>query len=296
MIAWNADTGKRIWRFNTAPIESSPLLVKNTLYFGAWDNKVYALNAKNGRKRWTFQADDQMNTSAAYWNNTIYMASYAGSVPTRSTPARARCAGRRSHAGLGGQNSSTPARPWLSAIYIGNSDGTMYVLQGQDRKAALGAALGSYHLFRRRRLEAARGRVGTYDGKFFALDAATGDVKWQKSMPSAVHSSPTVMDGLVYVSVCAAAARPPSGPSSTDPTARSRSTPERQDGVAQRRRQVRQPRGGRRRSDLPGRARAHVRARPAPQAPPAPAPGRRASRSPAAISAAIAAPVIGHTR
>ena len=55
VIAWNADTGRKLWKFNTAPVESSPLLVKRTLYFGSWDHKVYAVNAKTGRKRWSFE-------------------------------------------------------------------------------------------------------------------------------------------------------------------------------------------------------------------------------------------------
>ena len=66
--------------------------------------------------------------------------------------------------------------------------------------------------------------MGTYDGNFYALDAATGDVIWQKSMPSAVHSSPTVMDGLVYIAVCSTWARRRNGRSSTVPTAPSHST------------------------------------------------------------------------
>ena len=44
--------------------------------------------------------------------------------------------------------------------------------------------------------------VGTYDGKFYALDAATGDVRWQIDAHGAVHAAPTVMDGLVYYAVC----------------------------------------------------------------------------------------------
>jgi outer membrane protein assembly factor BamB len=44
--------------------------------------------------------------------------------------------------------------------------------------------------------------VGTYDGKFYALDAATGDVRWQRDAGGTVHSAPTVMDGLVYYAIC----------------------------------------------------------------------------------------------
>ena len=143
MIAWNADTGKRIWRFNTAPIESSPLLVKNTLYFGAWDNKVYALNATNGRKRWTFQADDQMNTSAAYWNNTIYMASYAGSVyaiNARTGKMRWKAQSRRARRAEFFYASPAVA---YGRVYIGNSDGTMYVYGAKTGKLRWARPLGS---------------------------------------------------------------------------------------------------------------------------------------------------------
>jgi outer membrane protein assembly factor BamB len=44
--------------------------------------------------------------------------------------------------------------------------------------------------------------VGTYDGKFYALDAATGDTDWQIDAHGAVHAAPTVFDGLVYYAVC----------------------------------------------------------------------------------------------
>ena len=62
--------------------------------------------------------------------------------------------------------------------------------------------------------------MGTYDGKFYALDAATGDTIWQIDARGAVHAAPTVMDGLVYYAVCsscgsAAARAVARGPDST---------------------------------------------------------------------------------
>jgi outer membrane protein assembly factor BamB len=44
--------------------------------------------------------------------------------------------------------------------------------------------------------------VGTYDGRFYALDAATGDVRWNIEAGGTVHSAPTVMGGLVYYAIC----------------------------------------------------------------------------------------------
>ena len=74
-------------------------------------------------------------------------------------------------------------------------------VRGEERQAALGAAARQLHLRRGGGLPA-QGVRGTYDGKFYALDAATGDTSWQIDAPAAVHAAPTVMDGLVYYAIC----------------------------------------------------------------------------------------------
>ena len=58
--------GQELWRYHTGAVESSPLLVKNTLYFGSWDHHVYALDVSGTRPRlrWRFQADAEVNTLA----------------------------------------------------------------------------------------------------------------------------------------------------------------------------------------------------------------------------------------
>ncbi|HEY1357219.1 MAG TPA: PQQ-binding-like beta-propeller repeat protein [Thermoleophilaceae bacterium] len=202
VIAWNADTGKKIWKFNTAPVESSPLLVKNTVYVGAWDNRVHAINARTGRQRWSFQGDGQMNTSPAYWKGTIYVASYGGTVYALNARTGKMRWSTQSHASLSGREFfyASPAVAY-GRVYIGNSDGTFYVYGAKTGKLRWARPLGTY-IYGGAAIYKRRVFVGTYDGNFYALDAATGDVIWQKSMPSAVHSSPTVMDGLVYISVC----------------------------------------------------------------------------------------------
>ena len=45
--------------------------------------------------------------------------------------------------------------------------------------------------------------VGTYDGKFFALDAGHGRRRaGRATMPRSIHGAPTVMAGLVYFATC----------------------------------------------------------------------------------------------
>jgi len=41
--------------------------------------------------------------------------------------------------------------------------------------------------------------IGSYDDKIYALDAATGTYKWSYTTGGAVVSSPTVVNGILYV-------------------------------------------------------------------------------------------------
>ena len=46
LVAFDADTGKELWRFRSGVTESSPLLVDGVVYFGSWDRKIYAIDAR----------------------------------------------------------------------------------------------------------------------------------------------------------------------------------------------------------------------------------------------------------
>jgi outer membrane protein assembly factor BamB len=86
-------------------------------------------------------------------------------------------------------------------VYIGNTDGTMYVFGAKSGKLLWARPLGTY-IYGAAAVYNRKVFVGTYDGKFYALDAATGDVRWQIDARGAVHGAPTVMNGLVYYAVC----------------------------------------------------------------------------------------------
>jgi outer membrane protein assembly factor BamB len=202
LIAMDADTGRQRWRFKSAPIESSPLLVKRTLYVGSWDRKVYAINARTGRKRWSFQGDDEINTSAAYWKGTIYIGSDGGTLYALNARTGKLRWSAQSNSSFGSREFwyATPTVAY-GRVYIGNTDGTMYVYGAKSGKLLWARPLGSY-IYSAAAVWKRRVYVGTYDGKFYALDAATGDTVWQREAPAAVHAAPTVMRGVVYYATC----------------------------------------------------------------------------------------------
>jgi outer membrane protein assembly factor BamB len=197
VVAWDAQTGKERWRYKTAPVESSPLLHGNRLYVGAWDHGVHALNAKTGKRIWRFQANNEVNTSAAWWRGRIIIGDDSGTLYALSAKS-----GRLLWSSGAGTEFwyATPTIAY-GRVYIGNTDGTMYVYGAKSGRLLWARPLGTYiygaaAVYRRKVF------VGTYDGQFYALDAATGDTRWQIDAQGAVHAAPTVVDGLVYYAVC----------------------------------------------------------------------------------------------
>ena len=172
--------------------------MKRTLYFGSWNRRIYAVNARTGRKRWSYGADEEVNTSAAYWRGTIYIASDAGTVYALS--ARTGRLRWKAHPGSSEFFYATPTVAY-GRVYIGQTDGTMYSFGAKTGKLRWAKPLGSY-IYGAAAAYKKRIFVGTYDGFMYALDAATGDVRWKRSAPGAVHAAPTIMRGLVYYATC----------------------------------------------------------------------------------------------
>lgn len=197
LVAMDADTGKILWRFEAGAIESSPLLVRGTLYFGSWDHRVYAVNARTKTLRWSFEADDEVNTSVAYSEGAIFFATDAGSV--YSLDARTGRVRWERHDG----SEYFYATPTVAygRVYIGNTNGALYAYGARSGDLLWVAHAGTY-VYTAAAVWNRTVYVGSYDGGFYAFDAATGNRKWRYEAPSAIHGAPTVMAGLVYFSSC----------------------------------------------------------------------------------------------
>jgi outer membrane protein assembly factor BamB len=198
LIAMNARTGREKWRFESMPIEASPLLRGKRLFIGSWDGNVYALNARTGKRIWSSAIGSKVNASPAYFNGRVYVADYTGTL--HALDART---GRRIWSASDATEFyyATPTAAY-GRIYIGSTDGTMYAYGAKTGNLLWAKPLGTY-VYSSAAVFDRKVYVGSYDGQFYALSAATGDVVWQKEMASSVHAPPVVMAGLVYVSTCA---------------------------------------------------------------------------------------------
>ena len=229
----------------------------NRLYVGSWDHGVHAINAKTGKRIWRFGADNEVNTSAAYWKRRIFIASDSGTLYSlNAKTGKLIWTGQRAREFF----YATPTIAY-GRVYIGSTDGTMYVYGAKSGKLLWARPLGSY-IYGAAAVYKRKVFVGTYDGKFYALDAATGDVRWQidahgrgARRTDRDERSRLLRDLLELRPGCAALGGPRAGRDLRRARAR------RHAGVALPGGQVRESGGGRQGAHVPHRPRGAVRVR-----------------------------------
>jgi outer membrane protein assembly factor BamB len=165
------------WKFPTGDrVISSPVFKDNVIYFGSDDGNVYAVDAATGRQIWKRATNGPVPATPAIENGTIYIGSYDGKFYAL--------------------NAQTGALKWKFAT------------EGERRFEAKGlhgllprnqTIADSYDVFLSSPV-VANGAVyfGSGDGNLYALDAATGDLRWKFKTGDVVHASPALADGVLF--------------------------------------------------------------------------------------------------
>lgn len=200
LYAFDADSGKKLWTFQTGGrIDSSPTVANGAVYVGSRDNKLYALNAANGGKLWSFPTGDIVTSSPAVYGGKVFIGSRDGYLYALD-------------ADSGTEKWSFEAQDLIHSspavadnrVYFGSRDAHVYALDAET-----GENLWSFPIpplegkeFVNSSPAVWKGTVyiSSYNYRVYALDAVTGDVKWSfKTNYRAGYSSPAVADGLVYI-------------------------------------------------------------------------------------------------
>jgi outer membrane protein assembly factor BamB len=178
-----ADAGPRQlprvkWKFQTGDrIVSSPVYRDGTIYFGSDDGNVYALAATDGRQLWKRTTGGPVSATPAVSGDMLYVGSYDGklyALDARTGAPRWKFSTqgeRRFEApGLHGMQPKTQTIADPFDVYLSSP-----VVAG-----------GSVYF-------------GSGDGNLYALDAASGQLKWKFHTGDVVHASPAYADGVVFV-------------------------------------------------------------------------------------------------
>ena len=176
IYAVDARDGSLIWKFTTGDcIESSPAVVNGKVYTGADDGYVYCLDAYNGSQIWKMFAGGDIQ------------ASFAASVILRSSPIV-----------VGGK------------VYVGSLDTNLYCFDADNGTVDWTYKTEGYITSSP---AVADGAVYVTSqeptaGVLYKIAANDGTLIWKKTIPyqmgfmggTDMHASPTVADGMVFVS------------------------------------------------------------------------------------------------
>ena len=165
------------WRFATGDrVVSSPVWNDGLLFFGSDDGNVYAVDAATGIQIWKYASGGPVPSTPAVAGGLVYVGSYDGKL----------------HA----LNART-GRPVWKFSTSGERRFEAKGLHGiQPRSQTIADP---YDVFLSSPV-VVQGIVcfGSGDGNVYALDAASGELRWKFQTGDVVHASPAYADGAFY--------------------------------------------------------------------------------------------------
>jgi len=166
------------WKFRAAAaIVSTPAVSGGTVYFGSSDTQVYALDERSGALRWKFATHGRVSASPAVAAGRVYVGSFDGSFYALDAAT-----------GTLAWKFTTEGERRFSARHLHGAEPAAEVMPDPfDVFLSSPAIAGGLIYF------------GSGDGNVYALDAASGALRWKFHTGNVVHASPAVAAGTLYV-------------------------------------------------------------------------------------------------
>jgi outer membrane protein assembly factor BamB/tRNA A-37 threonylcarbamoyl transferase component Bud32 len=183
-----------VWEFTCEDeVRSSPTVAEGILYVGAYDNNLYALDAKTGRFVWKYATDGGVASSPRVWRDMVFV----GSEDRVFYAINARTGGIAWTCPTGERIRSS-SRVEYNQVFFGSDDGYLYAVSAES-----GRVTWKFQTLRPIRSSPAISDdviyFGSDDGHVYALDIQNGNMKWKYRTNRRVTSSPAVDEGLVFV-------------------------------------------------------------------------------------------------
>jgi polyvinyl alcohol dehydrogenase (cytochrome) len=143
----------RVWQFQGPAVTSTPAVVDGVVYFAGWDAKVYAVHANDGTSVWTTPVPHLVDSSPAVTQDRVFVGDNNGLLHALD---------RASGALVWSKPVETVGLPhlWSSPTVIPAANLVVVGVASAEESNAPGKAF-------------------TFRGSVVALDATTGDMKWQ---------------------------------------------------------------------------------------------------------------------
>jgi len=206
LIALNAKTGMVDWRKNLhAHLESSPLIVGETLYIGTDSKQVLAIDTANGHRIWEFKANAAIKASPSFHDGLIYVGNYQSgmlALHAKTGTVAWRTNTTREVGGKGGFYSS-PAIAF-GHVYAARADGVVFAFDRKTGKIAWSFRTGDY-VYGSPAVAKVPGTpatvyIGSENGRLYALHASDGHERWHADVGGPIPGTASVIGNTVFSS------------------------------------------------------------------------------------------------
>lgn len=198
LLALDAETGTERWRFALSDsMASTPVVADGVAYVGGGDGVIYALDAMTGEQQWSFHAGSPVWSSPLiHIENTLYTGDETGNIYAidldTHQPAWTTNIGESVLWSGAGDDAQVYFATWTQLVALNRQTGkVVWHLVTPDKWMAPAVADGVVY-------------VGTGENEFLALNADSGETRWQFSGPTVPiieWSAPVIAveEGKVYV-------------------------------------------------------------------------------------------------
>lgn len=191
-VKLSSTTTKALWKFECEDeIRGSATVHENTLYVGAYDHNLYALQAGSGEFLWKYATEGGVVSKPVVFEGNVFIGSEDNRLHVIST---------RSGKVVWTYFTNGPIRssPHIAEghVFIGSDDAFLHAVNALSGRRAwrvdAGAPVRSTPLLKGEFIY-----FGSEAGDFFCIDLG-GTVKWRFKAKRAITSSPVYADGVIY--------------------------------------------------------------------------------------------------
>lgn len=185
---------KVLWKFETEEeVRSSAAMANNTLYIGSYDYNLYALDIQNGQMKWKFPTEGGICNTPACQGDLVIIGSEDHHIYAISGKS-----GKQEWAYRTWNFVRSSPRIIHDMVVVGSDDGFVHALELRN-----GRMRWKHKTWREVRSSAAHYQgiiyIGSDDEWVYAIEAASGHEKWKFTTKYKVPGAPAVSEGLVYV-------------------------------------------------------------------------------------------------
>lgn len=197
VYAVDASTGRDLWRFDAdRDVWAAPLVTDDTVFVASLDHNLYALDAETGEVRWPKDLGAALagTPSISSDGETIYVGTFGSQLLALDTAT-----------GEERWNKATTNWVWSGpaldngVLYFTDVSGMVYAVEAETGQNVWTPFMPGGPMRGRPALTAELFYVGDRDGNFFALDRATGAVRYTQTLKGQILAAPLVAGDLILV-------------------------------------------------------------------------------------------------